>query len=260
MIRLAEYLLTNEKIISENSGKMKTMNIEQEIEKLKEQGPTGASLPKMAKILAVMFDKEVIDWTGKIFWDKKFQRLAEFGKLEQLEKDRIFNELILAPLILFMITLEAPDLRQSQEFRDYLLTVRDEIPKAHIEYLKNLGIERKHLTTWEKLMKMRYEEYSKSKMEARQIMMEFKSKEKDLVLSDLDEINLFLPVFTVTVGCHHHICRGRTEGKEEFFKYLVKHLSRFYSEFRAATEGLKITRWIKLKIKLRHFLNDLRGK
>lgn len=228
--------------------------------KLKEQGLAGVSLPKMAKLIATMLDKGAVGWVGKIFWDKKFQRLTEFDKLKQSEKDRIFNELILAPLTLFMITLEAPDLRQPEDFREYLLTVRDEIPKAHVEYLKTLGIEKKHLSDWKKLIRMRYGEYNESKLKARQAMMEYKSQEKDLVPSDLDEIHLFLPVFTVAVGCHRHICRGKTKGKDELFKYLIKHLSRFYSEFRVIVEGAEITPWKRFKIKLRHFLNDLRGK
>lgn len=236
------------------------MDIEKEIKKLQKQRPAGTSLPKMARLLATMLDKGAVGWVGKIFWDKKFRRLAEFGKLEQSEQDRIFNELVLAPLVLLMITFEAPDLRQSKDFREYLLTVRDEIPKAHLEYLRSLGIEKKYLTDWEKLIKMRYEEYSQDKLEARQAMMEFESQEKDLTTSDLDDINLFLPVFTVAVGCHHHICRGKTKGKDKLFKYFVKRLSRFYVEFRAVAEGAKITPWKKLKMKLRHFWNDLRGK
>jgi len=240
--------------------RIKTMDIEKEIKRLKEQGQSGVSLAKMAKLVAKMLDQGVIGLAGKIFWDKKFQKLAEFGKLKQPEKDRIFNELVIAPLTLFMITLEAPDLRQSQEFRDYLLVVRDEIPKAHVKYLKNLRVEKKYLVDWRKLIKMRYEEYSKDKLGARQAMMEFKSKKKDLVPSDLEEINLFLPVFTVVVGCHHHICRSKIEGKDELFKHLIKHLSRFYSEFRATIEGAKITPWKKLQIKLRRLLNDLNEK
>jgi hypothetical protein len=236
------------------------MDIEKEMKKLKEQGPAGVSLSKMAKLLATMLDKGAVGWVGKIFWDKKFQKLAKFDKLEQAENDRIFNELIVAPLVLLMITLEAPDLRQPKDFREYSLTVRDEIPKAHLEYLKSLEIKRKYLDDWEKLIKMRYDEYNRDKLEARQAMMEFESKEKDLTTSGLEGINLFLPVFTVAVGCHHHLCRGKTKGKDELFKYLIKQLSRFYVEFRAIAEGAEITPWKRFKVKLRHFWNDLKGK
>lgn len=107
---------------------------------------------------------------------------------------------------------------------------------------------------------MRYEEYSDDKLQAREAMMEFESQEKPLEVSDLDGINVVLPVFTVAVGCHRHICRGKTEGKNLLFKFLMKELSRLYIEFRAMVEGVKITRVTRLKMKLRHFWNDLNDR
>lgn len=236
------------------------MDIDKKIQELKQKGPGSLPLPQMAKLLAAMLDKASIGWVSKVFYDKKFQRLADFERIGQKEKDRVFNELIIAPLTLFMITLEAPDINQPPNFRDYLLIVRDEIPQAHVESLKSLGIEKKHLKLWKKLIKMRHEEYSQSKFEAREAMMEYESQDKEMTLTDLDGINLFLPVFTVAVGCHRHICRGKTAGKDPLFKYLIKNLSRFYSEFRAITEGAEITPWKRFKIKARHFWNDLRGR
>lgn len=235
------------------------MDIDEEIAKLKERGPNKPiALPKMAKLLARMLDKAAVSWVGKVFWDKKFQRLTGFDGLPQIEKDRIFNELIVAPLALFMITMEAPDLNQPEDFRDYLKSVKEEIPKAHIASLKEMGVEEKYFSDWKKLIEMRYEEYAGDKVSAREAMMEFESKEKSLETSDLDGINIVLPVFTVAVGCHRHICRGKTKEKDELFKYLMKQLSRFYVEFRTAVEGAKITPVTRLKIRLRHFWNDLR--
>jgi len=237
------------------------MDIASEVKKLKERGPDRPiAMAKMTKLLAAMLDKAAVDWVGKIFWDKKFQQLADFDKLSQAEKDRIFNELIIAPLALFMITLEAPDLNQPKDFRNYLQTVRDEIPKAHTETLKSMGIDKKYFADWEKLIKMRYEEYSEEKLDARKAMMEFESQGKALQTSDLDGVNLVLPVFTVSVGCHGHICRGNTKGKDELFKYLNKQLSRFYVEFRVLVEGGKINSVTRVKMKLHHFWNDLKDR
>lgn len=237
------------------------MDIEGEINKLKKRDPDKSiSMAKMAKILAATLDKAAVGWVSKVFWDKKFQQLADFDILSQAEKDRIFNELIIAPLALFMITLEAPDLNQPKGFRDYLQTVRDEIPKAHTEALGKMGIEKKYFANWEKLIKMRYEEYSDDKPKAREAMMEFESQEKALQTSDLNSMNLILPVFTVSVGCHHHICRGNTKGKDLLFKYLNKELSRLYVEFRILFEGGKVTPINRAKMKLRHFWNDLNDK
>ena len=34
------------------------------------------------------------------------------------------------------------------------------IPKAHVDYLRSLGVAVKHLRDWERLIAMRYEEYA----------------------------------------------------------------------------------------------------
>lgn len=236
------------------------MNVEEEIKKLKKSGLNNNPTPlsKMAKITAATLDQAATQWAFKTYWDKKFQKLANLEKLNQTEKDRIFNELILAAEALIMMTLEAKDLRQPEDFREYLSKVRDEIPKAHNETLKELGVERKHRKLWEKLINMRYEEYSKSKLTAREARMEYESKEKDLVASDMEGINLTLPPFTIAVGAHKHIVRDKTKGKDPLFKLIMKKLSRFYLQIRIIMEGGKIKGTLKVRMKLRHFWRDLR--
>lgn len=235
------------------------MNLEEEMRKLKERGPDRPiALSKMAKILAASLDKAAIGWAGKVFWNRKFRRLALFDSLNQEERNRIFNELILAPLALFMIMLEAPDLRLPKEMRDYLLLVKDEIPKAHLDGLKQLGIERRFRRDWDKLINMRYEEYSEDKHSSRSAMMEYESQGKPLSSLDLDKIQLFLPVFTVAVGCHTHICRGKTKGRDLLYKLIVKELSRFYTQIRIRLEGGDPGLILKTRMSLRHFWNDLK--
>lgn len=235
------------------------MDLKEEIKKLKERGPDNP-IPqsKMAAILAGTLDQAATRWAFKTYWDKKFLKLANINSLEQIEKDRIFNELILAGICLIMITLEARDLRQSEDFRDYLFKVRDGMIKAHIDQIKNLGIEKEHQKLWEGLIKMRYEEYETSKLTARESMMEFESKEKDLDTKDLEGINLTLPPFVVAVGAHKHIVRSKTEGRDLLFKLIMKKLSRFYVEMRITIEGGKISPMLNARMKLRHFWNDLK--
>ena len=77
------------------------MDLEEEIKKLKEKGPDNP-LPqsKMAAILASTLDQAATQWAFKTYWDRKFLKLAKIDSLNQTEKDRVFNELILAPEIL----------------------------------------------------------------------------------------------------------------------------------------------------------------
>jgi len=235
------------------------MNLGEEFKKLKERGPDNPlPLSHMARVLAGTLDRAAIQWAHKTYWDKKFLKLAKIKDLNQTEQDRIFNELILAGETLIMITFEAPDLRQEEEFKEYLRSVRDEIPNAHDDYMKELGIERKHRKLWKKLIGMRYEEYEQSKLTAREAMIEYEGKVKNLEPSDLKGITLTLPPFTATVGCHKHIVRGKTKGRDLLFKFIMKRLSRFYVEIRIMIEGGKTSPILKAQMKLRHFWNDLK--
>lgn len=241
------------------------MNLEEEIKDLKKRGLNNPASPsKMASILAATLDQAATGWAFKIYWDKKFLKLAEIDKLEQVEKDRIFNELFLAGICMIMLTLEARDLRQEEDFKDYLLKVRDEIVSAHINQLKDMGVEKEHQKLWKRLINMRYEEYEKDKLTAREAMMEFEAKEngRSLETEDLEGINLTLVPFTVAVGAHKHIVRGKTKDQDLLFKLIMKlimkKLSRFYVEIRIMIEGRKITPVLRARIKLHHFWNDLK--
>ena len=235
------------------------MNLDEEMKKLKERDPDNPlPIAKMAKITAASLDRAAIQWGYKTYWNKKFLKLSKLKKLNQTEQDRIFNELILAGEVVIMMMLEAKDLRQDDDFKEYLLKVKDEISNAHDDYMKELEIERKYRKLWKKLIKMRYDEYSENKLTAREAMMEFEGKEKDLEVSDMEGINLTLPPFVVAVGAFKHIVRGKTKGKDLLFKLIMKRLSRFYVQIRITTEGGKIKGTLKARMKLRHFWRDLK--
>lgn len=227
-------------------------NLQEEIKKLKARGQNNPLPPeRMAKILGAVLDQAASKAAFEFFQDKKFRELVKFNKLEQIEQDRIFNELVLAGIVLLILTFEAPDLRLPDDIKNYYALVKDEIPKAHLDQLRQLGIEKKYLADWDKLINMRYDEYSKDKFEVRKAAMHVKSKEKDLNTKDILNIQMLLPVNTVAIGCHHHICRGKTDGKDLLFKLTLKWLGRFYIEIRVPLEGGKITPlkrlWVKVK-------------
>jgi len=191
----------------------------------------------------------------EFFSDKKFRNFLGWENLSQLERDRIFNELVVSGLVMLMLLCESPDLRMEEGIKDYLRSVKDKIGREYVEILKENGVERKYLNDWEKLVQMRYNEYAKDKHEVRSAAMEVEAAEDGLDLKKLEGIQMLLPVHTVAIGCHHHICRGKTEGKDELFKLILKWLGNFYVEIRVTMEGGKITWWKRLKSKLRHIYN-----
>lgn len=240
------------------------MDVDEEVRKLKDldlehTNPKDLpSIEKMAEITAVGLYRMASHMAFSLWQDRTYRSLLDYEKLPQLEQDRIFNELVVAGLAVLMLTLDAPDLRVDKGLKQYYALLRDEIPRAHLLELKRLGIEKKHLKIWKKLIAMRYEEYSQTKLNARSAAMEYESKDKQLTAADLDGIHSYLPPFTVAVGCHKHIFRGKTEGHDLAFKYLMKKLGRFYVPARVMIEGRKINPAIHAAMKLHHLWNDLK--
>jgi len=216
------------------------------------------SVDDMVKETASLLVQAAASSAFQLFNSKQFQRLAGFEALSQTEKDRIFNELVVASVVLIMLMLEAPDLGVAADFRDYLSDLGKRIPEAHIEYLKTAGVERDHLLNWERLIAMRYEEYARDRHDVRAAAMQLKSAEKRLELDDLAKIQMLLPVQAVAIGCHHHICRGDTEGRDDLFKSILNSLSRAYVELRAHLEGSRITPVMRAKLKLKRTVRRLR--
>jgi hypothetical protein len=184
--------------------------------------------------------------------------LAGFDTLDQVEQDRIFNELVVACIVLIVLVLEAPDLRVPPEFRGYLTELKEMVPKAYVDELRTLGVESEHLRVWEKLISLRYEEYAKDRHEVRSAAMHLESREKALDLDDLSRIQLLVPVQAAAIGCHYHICRGDTDGRDELFKLTLRSLSRFYVDLRIRLEGGKITFLMRARRALRRMISPRR--
>jgi hypothetical protein len=190
-----------------------------------------------------------------LFHEKEFRRFVSFDIISQVEQDRIFNELVVSYVVLILLILEAPDLRVPREFRDYLLALKEKIPQAHLDHLRKLGLEGEHLQGWEKLMDLRYGEYAKDRHEVRAAAMEVESSGKALNLDDLSNIQMLVPVQTVAIGCHHHVCRGDTKGRDELFKLTLRSLSRFHVDIRIRLEGGKVTPLMRARVALKRVIH-----
>jgi hypothetical protein len=219
--------------------------------------PARKSLEQMADATAAGLAQTAAGAAFQLFREKQFRRLAGFEQLSQVEQDRIFNELVVAFIVLIMLLLEAPDLRVAGESRDYLAGLIKSVPKAHLNHLRTLGVETNHLRDWEKLMAMRYEEYVRDRHEVRAAAMQLESAEKNLDLDDLSKIQLLVPIQAVAIGCHHHICRGDTEGRDDLFKLTLRSISKFYIELRVRFEGGRITPLTRARVALKRVLHRI---
>jgi hypothetical protein len=213
------------------------------------------SLHQMADATATALVQGAAGSAFRLFRDGQFRRLAGFDRLSQDEQNRIFNELVVAYVVLTMLVTEAPDLRISDEFRDYLAHMNKRIPKAHVDHLRNLGVEAKHLRDWEKLTAMRYEEYARDRHDVRAAAMQMESSERKLDLDSLSKIQMLVPVQAVAIGCHYHVCRGVTEGHDELFKLTLESLSKFYVDIRVRFEAGKITPLTRARVALNRIVH-----
>jgi hypothetical protein len=227
---------------------------------MKTRLPAIESLDQMVEVTAAGLSQAAAASAYELFCDKEFRAMARLERLSHGERDRIFNELVVAFLVLIMLLLEAPDLRVSRELRNYFADLNKRIPAAYVEHLRTLGVESNHIGDWEKLISMRYEEYARDKHAVREAAMQIESAEKRLDLDGLSRIQLLVPVQAVSIGCHHHICRGNTDGQDDLFKQILKSLSKFYVELRIRLEGGKITPLTRARVALRRMLQRRRRR
>ncbi len=195
----------------------------------------------------------------KLFSDPAFRSLARFDQISQTEHDRIFNELLVSALLLVMFTFEAPDLDAPDDVRAYLARIATCMPGAHIKSLRALGIEQQHLDIWDKLITLRRDEYTSDRHHVRAAAMQVEEQalRKELDCHDYDKITLTLPVQVIAIGCHRHVCRGETDGRDELFKLQLRAFFAFYVHIRLLTQGRRLTWWMRLQVALKRLWRRL---
>jgi hypothetical protein len=218
------------------------------------------SFEEMADTTAIGLDQAASSHAFRLYNNRKFRRLVNFDKQSQVEQDRIFNELVVAFVVMTMLLLEAPDLRVPEEFKEYLGLLHQRIPKAHIDCLRELGIQDEYLSDWGKLIDMRYQEYAKDRHEVRAAAMELKAADDELELRDLQKIQMLVPVQSTAIGCHHHVCKDETDGRDDLFKMTLGSLSEFYVKIRVGLEGGKIGPLTRARAVVKHMVRRHRDK
>lgn len=155
----------------------------------------------------------------KVFIDKEFRKRSDFEMQSKTEQDRFFNELVVTAFILIYYICEIAVAGKKGDEEEYWRRTRDLLKPFYLDWLKSLGIPKKFIETWEKLIDLRTEEYNADKIEMRRQMAE--SKEfQDQVLNVR-----FIRVQVLTIGCLRHLRRGKETPKDFLYKYLLKWLA-----------------------------------
>lgn len=150
---------------------------------------------------------EISKSSFKFFRDENFKKLVNFSGLEQIEQDRIFNEIVVTGISLAILMLEALSKLTSGEKSDYMAALKNKMDEEYSNILRGFGtgIEEYHLDMWQKLIKMRCDEYRR---DYREMYKEFSEpKERNGAIS------------VTAIGGLRHIRRGKTNPQDELFKY-----------------------------------------
>lgn len=153
------------------------------------------------------------------FWERKdFRLYVEFDNLSQTEQDRIFNELEVSVLGLFVLNLRRAAIISKDERKMLIQTLEKDLPFAFLQIYRDLKIEEKYIKIWDQLIDMRLKEYEEhlelAEKESKK-MPGFKKNEEELR-------HTWARIETITIDCLSHIRRGKVEEKDPLWKLLRK--------------------------------------
>lgn len=158
--------------------------------------------------LSFEITKKIADFSFKFFRNKKFRHMIEFGSLEEIEQDRIFNEILVSGLCLSILMFRmGRDMTEGKK-RGELNELQMEMQSTYSSWLKELGTEKELADEWKKLIKMRCEEYEN----------DYKKLKRKLV--DPKKGNPW--IYLVSFGGYHHIRRGKVSEDDPLFVFFMK--------------------------------------
>jgi len=154
------------------------------------------------------------------FWQRKdFRLYVDFNNISQTEQDRIFNELEISLLGLYILHLEQASMSTKEEQRMVFNALLKDLTPAFLQVLANAGVEEKFINQWDYLINMRLKEYREDlniALKESSSWEEFK-KEKEFHPS-------WARIETITIDCLSHIRRGKVEKDDPLWKLLRKWL------------------------------------
>lgn len=154
------------------------------------------------------------------FWQRKdFRLYIEFEHQSKTEQDRIFNELEVSLLGLFILHFDhAVDTATQPERKIVFSGLQKDLPSAFLQLYVDLGIEKKFIDQWRQLIDMRLKEYRKdfkTALEESAKWQEFKNDNESVKTT-------WARIETITIDCLTHVRRGKVEKDDPLWKLLRK--------------------------------------
>ena len=163
----------------------------------------------------------------ELFKDEKFRQLVKFTEIGEEEQNRIFNELMVTNLMFFMFLLEQILKEINDEKKKlYYASLREGVPEYFRRYIRTIGIPEEFASIWDKLIDLRYDEYSKDIIDVRS---EFLKGDEEL--SELAKHNVAMIFQSLALGLYHHIVRGKIVEDDPLYKYIQPYLMIIYKGY-----------------------------
>ena len=152
------------------------------------------------------------------FWQRKdFRLFIDFNNISQTEQDRIFNELELSIIGLFVLKFEHALLTAKEEQKIVLSALKKDFGSGFMQLLADSGVEKEFIDQWDYLIGMRLKEYR----EDLKIALKESASWEELKGDEETRI-AWVRIETITIDCLSHIRRGKVEKDDPLWKLLRK--------------------------------------
>ena len=160
--------------------------------------------------------EDAVEHAFKFFQDKTFRKEIKFDEMEQIEQDRVFNELEVTFVGFLYLLIENTLDYLPAERKDYWHSVKSSVFPRFINWFKELGIEDEHIQTWEKLNDLRLDEYRLGLKETEKIWRsEIGKHNEDEKLQDETIL-----LGAIVISAMLHIRRGQSSPTDPLKKML----------------------------------------
>jgi len=150
----------------------------------------------------------------RLIREKQFIREFDFEGYDQVEQDRIFNEIVASAIVLSALMFETLAQKiTNDESKQFFANLYIETMSEYSNILKNNGVEQHFCQIWKDLLEMRIKEYRKDYKTYR------KEFEKDS--------NPWSQI--VAIGGFQHITRGKGKAGSEAFQIFIRWIANMAS-------------------------------
>lgn len=168
-------------------------------------------------------------------WQRKdFRLYIDFDHLDQREQDRIFNELEVSLIGLYVLRLDQAIQSAPKEKEIVLKALRAGIKEGFLKVLSDGGVEEKYIRQWKSLIDMRLKEYREDLATA----MKMSEKDKNFKGEAESLRSAWARAETLKIDCLSHIRRGKFDETDPLWKFLTKWFITMDARLSPVTEKL----------------------